>query len=180
MASFTYHPAVVFIESTGDLAIGATGVLRPEAGGNPVQVYDLNGSPIPSVSVGSKGVHQPFQADIPDGVLDFGSVMLVAISKEALTAAITAQEMALETQSELDDLQTQVTTLSGSVASANHTHPVTALQTTGVRSVSTVLHGDGVWRTAATGGSGGVGFLVGGSATSTFSNVIFDGGTALA
>lgn len=92
MAAYTFPSAVVLIEATGDLAIGATGVLRPSAGGNPVQVYDLNGSPIPNVVVGARGVHQPFQADIPDGVLDFGSVLLTSISQESMTAAITAEQ----------------------------------------------------------------------------------------
>lgn len=94
MAAYTFPPAVVLVESTGELAVGANGVLRPSAGGDPVQVYDLNGSPIPSVLVGSKGVHQPFQADIANGVLDFGSVQLTAVSHESLTAAITAQQSA--------------------------------------------------------------------------------------
>lgn len=96
MAAYTFPSSVVLIESTGALAIGATGALRPSAGGEPVQVYDLNGSPIPGVVVGNKGVHQPFQADIPDGVLDFGSVLLTAVSQESLTAAITAEIAATE------------------------------------------------------------------------------------
>jgi len=94
VADYTFPPAVVLVEGSGDLAVGATGVLRPAGGGNPVQVYDLNGSPIPSVLVGSKGVHQAFQANIPDGVLDFGSVQLTAISMESMTAAMSAQQAA--------------------------------------------------------------------------------------
>lgn len=94
MADYTFPPAVVLVEGTGALAVGATGLLRPAVGANPVPVYDLNGSVIPSVVVGSQGAHQEFTADIPDGVLDFGSVMLVAISKESLTAGLTAADAA--------------------------------------------------------------------------------------
>lgn len=94
MPAYTFSPAPVLVETTGEFAIGATGVLRPTEGGDPVQVYDLNGSPLPSVAVGLKGAHQAFKADIPHGTLDFGSVLLPTISLEALTAALTAQQTA--------------------------------------------------------------------------------------
>ena len=90
MPEYKFKAAPVLVETTGEFAIGATGVLRPEAGADPVQVYDLNGSPLPSVTVGPKGAHQDFLADIPDGVLDFGSVQLVAISVESFRAGLGA------------------------------------------------------------------------------------------
>jgi hypothetical protein len=55
VADYTFSPAVVVVESTGVLAIGATGVLRPPDGGASVPVYDLNDSLIPNVAVGPLG-----------------------------------------------------------------------------------------------------------------------------
>lgn len=86
MAAYTFSPAVVLIEGTSTPAINAVGVLRPTGGGTAVQVYDLNNSPIPSISVSSLGVHQAFKADIMDGVLDFGSVLLPTESVESRRA----------------------------------------------------------------------------------------------
>lgn len=94
MPDFVYSPAPVLVEATGNFAIGSTGVLRPAEGGAPVQVWDLNESPLASVIVGPKGAHQAFKADIAHGVLDFGSVMLPAISDEAKASALTVQEAA--------------------------------------------------------------------------------------
>jgi len=91
MPDYTFGAAAVLLEGGGGLAIGATGVLRPPGGGNPVQLYDLNGSPIIALTVGPFGAHQEFKADIPHGVLDFGSTQMVAVSIEALTAAINVQ-----------------------------------------------------------------------------------------
>lgn len=90
MPEYTYSPAPVLVETTGEFAIGATGVLRPLDGGDPVPVFDLNDSPLLSVQVGPRGAHQAFKADIPNGVLDFGSTQIVAVSVEAITAALTA------------------------------------------------------------------------------------------
>lgn len=92
MPAYTYSPAAVLIEETGDFAIGATGVLRPTTAGDPALIYDLNGSPITSIVVGPKGAHQAFMADISHGVLDFGSVLLPAISMEQHAAAFTVVE----------------------------------------------------------------------------------------
>jgi hypothetical protein len=94
MPTYTYAPAPVLVESTGEFAINATGVLRATDGGDPVQVFDLNGSPLPSVLVGPKGAHQAFTAELSDGVLDFGSVLLPAISLETQRAALLALERA--------------------------------------------------------------------------------------
>lgn len=94
MPDYTYAPAPVLVETTGDFAINATGVLRASDGGDPVQVFDLNGSPLTSVLVGPKGAHQAFKADLSDGILDFGSVLLPAISLEAQRAALLAVEKA--------------------------------------------------------------------------------------
>lgn len=90
MAAYTYPAAPVLVETTGEFAIGATGVLLPSGGGSAVQVYDLNDSPISSIVVGPKGAHQAFKADISDGVLDFGSVLLPTISIEQSRAGLTA------------------------------------------------------------------------------------------
>jgi hypothetical protein len=91
VADYTFSPAVVVVESTGVLAIGATGVLRPPDGGASVPVYDLNDSLIPNVAVGPLGVHQAFKSDIAYGVLDFGSVLLPTVSNEVIAAATTLQ-----------------------------------------------------------------------------------------
>ena len=90
MPTYTFAPAPVLVETTGEFAIGATGVLRPTGGGDPVQVYDMNDSPLASVTVGPKGAHQSFKADIPHGVLDFGSVLLPTESLEQRQGAITS------------------------------------------------------------------------------------------
>lgn len=90
MPDFTFAPAPVLVEETGEFAIGATGVLRSTQDGQAVQMYDLNGSPLPSILVGPKGAHQAFKADIPNGVLDFGSVQVTKISDEAQVAALEA------------------------------------------------------------------------------------------
>lgn len=90
MPAYTYAPAAVLEEDTGDFAIGATGVLRETTSGDPVLIYDLNGSPITSILVGPKGAHQSFRADISFGFLDFGSVVMPTVSIEQLTAALTA------------------------------------------------------------------------------------------
>lgn len=94
MPTYRYSPDTVMVETTGELAIGATGVLRATEGGDPVNLYDLNGSAIPSVLVGPKGAHQAFKADIPNGVLDFGSVILPKLSDQAQVAAIDAMAAA--------------------------------------------------------------------------------------
>lgn len=94
MASYTFGPAPVLVETTGEFAIGATGVFRPLGGGDPVPVADLNNSPLPNILVGPKGAHGAFTADIPAGVLDFGSVLIPKVCDEAVTAAIDAREVA--------------------------------------------------------------------------------------
>lgn len=100
MPGYTFSEGVVLIEATGQLAIGATGVFRAATGGDPVTIYDLNDSVIPSVAVGPLGVRQAFKADIPRGLLDFGSVVIVARSDELMDAAFEAQ--AISEQAALD------------------------------------------------------------------------------
>lgn len=94
MPIYTYTEALVLVEGTNTPATGATGVLRPSMNGESVSVWDLNDSPLAAIPVGPLGVHQAFKADISSGVLDFGSVVLVAISKEAMEAGLTAIETA--------------------------------------------------------------------------------------
>lgn len=90
MPTYTYAPAPVLIEVTGEFAIGVSGVLRDPVSNASVQVYDLNGSPMSSVTVGPKGAHQAFKADISYGTLDFGSVLLPTSSLEQQAAGLTA------------------------------------------------------------------------------------------
>jgi hypothetical protein len=94
MPAYTYAPAPVLIETSGEFAIGAEGVFRATEGGTPVSIWDLNDSPLTAVLVGSKGAHQAFKADIPNGVLDFGSVMLPAVSLEQQEAGLNAVNIA--------------------------------------------------------------------------------------
>lgn len=94
-ADYTYAPAPVLVETTGDFAIGATGVLREVAGGPAVAIYDLStGNSITSILVGPKGAHQSFRADIASGILDFGSVLLPSASLELQEAAFVAVDTA--------------------------------------------------------------------------------------
>lgn len=89
MAEFTFGPALVLVQDTDTPAPeGTTGVLRPKGGGDPLPIWDLNNSPITSVRVGRFGVHQAFRADVHQGELDFGSVLLNKLSDEAQVAAI--------------------------------------------------------------------------------------------
>jgi hypothetical protein len=90
MADYTYAPAPVLIEATGEFAIGVTGALKTADGTTVVQAYDLNNSPIGGILVGPKGAHGAFKADIPYGVLDFGSVLLPTTSIEQQNAGLTA------------------------------------------------------------------------------------------
>lgn len=96
MAIYTYAPAPVLVEITGEFAIGATGVFRATEGGTPVTITDLNDSPIPNIVVGPKGAHQAFKADIPNGVIDFGSVLLPTASLEQQEAALQAEQIAAQ------------------------------------------------------------------------------------
>lgn len=105
MAAYTYSPAPVLVEATGELAIGATGQLLAADGSGAVPVYDLNDSLLASILVGPKGVHQAFKADIPNGVLDFGSVLLPTISQEALAAALTVQQATTDLTGRVDALE---------------------------------------------------------------------------
>lgn len=96
MPTYTYAPAPVLVETTGEFAIGATGVFRATESGPPVNFYDLNDSPLATISVGPKGAHQAFKADIPYGILDFGSVLLPSMSIQQQEAALTASTKAQE------------------------------------------------------------------------------------
>lgn len=168
MAAYTFSPAVVLIEGTEEPAIGATGVFRATEGGDPVAIYDLNDSPLVTISVGSKGVHQAFKADIATGVLDFGSAQIVAIAVEIFDAVLTVKATAESALSQAETLQV-------SKAAVLHTHGVADIDATGVSDSTTYLRGDGVWSSPE---GGGTGFLDGGSATSTFSDLVIDGGAA--
>lgn len=95
MPDYTFAPAPVLVETTGEFAIGAVGVLRATDNGDPVTIYDLNDSPIAGVLVGPKGAHAAFKADISDGVLDFGSVILPTESLEQRRAALEARSLAI-------------------------------------------------------------------------------------
>lgn len=96
MPTYTYGPAPVLVEATGEFAIGATGVLRPLNGGEPVPIYDLNDSPIATILVGPKGGHQAFKADIASGLLDFGSVLLPRSSKQVEEAIVAQVDIATD------------------------------------------------------------------------------------
>lgn len=117
MPDYTYGAAPVLVETTGDFAFGATGtLLAPD--GNAATVYDLNGSPIAGVKVGPKGAHQGFMADIPNGMLDFGSVRIIAVSIESMTAAISAHQAA---EAAAASAETAAQAAVGK-ADADHTH----------------------------------------------------------
>lgn len=163
MAAYTFGEAVVLVQVTGDLAIGATGVLRATEGGDPVPIFDLNDSPIPSVLVGPKGTHHPFKADIEWGVLDFGSAQLVAESIEFRRAGAEVRELA-------ESAVSQVSTLQVSKAPIIHTHP--AADITDFTAAVQAVPGFGD-------GGGGTGFIDGGTPTSTPSDIEIDGGIIL-
>lgn len=93
MADFTYPPGTVLDESTGEFSVGSTGVLR-NANGDAVDIFDLNDSPIPSIRVGARGVHEAFKANVPDGLLDFGSTLMPVVSQESHRAGLQAIQVA--------------------------------------------------------------------------------------
>ena len=116
MADFTYAPAPVLIESTGEFALGVVGAFTDAATGTTVQAYDLNDSPIGGILVGPKGAHQAFKADIPHGILDFGSVLLPSESieqQEAGFIAVTTADTALANST------TAIGTANSAMATAN-------------------------------------------------------------
>jgi hypothetical protein len=119
VAAYTFPPAPVLIETTGAFAIGAAGVMRPTTGGDPVPLYDLNDLPLASILVGPKGAHQAFKADIPDGVLDFGSVLLPASSLEQQRAALNAVEVAASASSAANTALAAASAAQAAVADAS-------------------------------------------------------------
>ena len=161
MPIYTYAPAPVLVESTGEFAIGATGVLRPSAGAEPVPIWDLNDSPLSGILVGPFGAHQAFKADIPDGVGDFGSTLVVAVSVESIRSGLTATAVAESALSQAETLQT-------SKAAIIHAHVADDISDFD----AAVLAVPGVGE-----GGGGVGIVDGGTPSSTFSDVYLDGGT---
>lgn len=95
MPDFTYPSATVLIERTGELAVGAAGVLRSTVDGDELPIYDLDGSPITHIRVRARGVHQPFKADVPDGLLDFGAATLFpVVSSESHRSGMQAIQIA--------------------------------------------------------------------------------------
>jgi hypothetical protein len=166
MADYTYAPAPVLIESTGEFAIGVVGALT-DVEGTAVQVYDLNDSPLGGILVGPKGAHQAFKADIPHGILDFGSVLLPTASleqQEAGFAAVTTANTALTNAiSAVSTAGTAVTTAQQALSYAQE-GPVAAIEAAGdVEPVGTwnflitpSINGDPIGEVAATTSVAGV------------------------
>ena len=97
MPMYSFEAALVTITGTNTPAPqGATGVLRPLGGGNPVPLYDQNDSSIPHVLVGPDGVHQQFRAEASDGELDFGAAKLWKVSVEQHRAGLEAKTIATD------------------------------------------------------------------------------------
>lgn len=159
-ADYTFSEDTVLVASTGELAIGATGVLRATLDGPALPIYDLNGSPLNVITVGPVGVHQAFKADVAYGLLDFGSAKLTKVSDEAIASVITMQA---DVQSALS----QVAVLQTSKAGVDHLHD--AADITDFDAAVLAVPGIGS-------GGGSVGFVDGGTPTSTFSDTIIDGG----
>lgn len=164
MPQFTFSEDTVLVAGSdpAEFAIGATGVFRVMAGGEIVPIFDLNGSAILAVAVGPLGVHEPFKADIPHGVLDFGSAQLSKVSDESIAAVVTMGEA-------LEAVQSQIATLHTSKAGIEHEH--LAADITDLTAAVQAIPGLG-------GGIGGAGIIDGGTATSTFSDIYVDGGDA--
>lgn len=164
-AEYTYGQAAVLVQaggvSTDVFAVGAHGVLRTAVDGPESPIYDINGSPLPYLTVGETGAYQFFRADIPFGVLDFGSALITAVSNEAIAAPLEVKALAESALSQVETMQT-------SKAAIIHTHlagDVTDFE-------AAVLAVPGVGE----GGSDGVGLVDGGTPDSTFSDVYLDGG----
>jgi hypothetical protein len=116
MPTYTFPQAPVLNDSTGEFAIGSTGFLRDTSTNAPVQMYDLNGSPIATIIVGSKGAHSAFKADVPHGVLDFGSVLLPSASLEQQAAGIIAVDTANDAATSAAAAQTSAATAAAEAA----------------------------------------------------------------
>ena len=90
-ADFTYQQGVAIDPQTSRLVEAGSGVFRDKAGGTVQAMYDLLGNPIVGILLSDIGVHAAFKADLPRGVLTFGSVDLPAVSIEAIDASLEAQ-----------------------------------------------------------------------------------------
>ena len=91
MPDYTYGPFLVLDETTGEPTAEATGgQLLDVAGGTPQPVYDLLGSPLAELITNRLGVTGSFMADVPYGLVSFGSVALPVISNEARNAGLEA------------------------------------------------------------------------------------------
>lgn len=138
MPDYTFPSGTVLVEGSGEFAVGATGVLRVD--GEQVQVYDLNDSPIPSIFVGPRGVHQAFKADVPDGLLDFGSTLMPVVSVESHRAGLRAIELAEDAQRQAaDNLQAALDARDDAAESASAAQQAAAVV---VATPRFVLHGD--------------------------------------
>ena len=87
-ADYTYQPFLLLDPDTNEVIPNATGGLLLDIDGDGQQVYDLVGTPIASLSTGSKGVGNGFRADVPQGVVTFGSAGLPVVSIEAQSAGL--------------------------------------------------------------------------------------------
>jgi len=91
MADYTYAPFLLIDDVTGDVVRNAAGgQLLDQAGGVVQPVYDLLDAPVASLTTNAKGVGAAFKADVPFGVVSFGSIALPVISVEAQQSGLEA------------------------------------------------------------------------------------------
>lgn len=93
MADFTYDPGLVFNDVTMEPARLATGILcNANDLTTPLQVFDLNNSPLPTLQTNEQGYVGRFRANVPDGVMVFpGGTVQPVSSIEQQRAGLSAQ-----------------------------------------------------------------------------------------
>lgn len=91
-ADYTYDPGLLFNPETGTIIRDQGGKLYASADAtDPVTMYDLLRNVITEVRSTQLGLIVPFKADIPDGVVRFGTYNQPVISQEGQRAGLQAQ-----------------------------------------------------------------------------------------
>ena len=99
---YTYAQGVVIDPVTSELVQSGTGIFKDTAGGVVQDMFDLVGTQVAGIDVGPLGVHIAFKADIPHGVLSFGSVELPVVSIEAINSGLEAAAAQAAAEGALD------------------------------------------------------------------------------
>jgi hypothetical protein len=122
-ADYVYDVATVYNADTGAIAKNASGYFLAVLGGDPQPMYDINGSPIAEITSNGDGVSQRFRADVLQGYLKFGDIVLPIksidlydLAANASGLAATATQAAGDAASAASSAQTALTQLQALIA----------------------------------------------------------------